>query len=171
MSDELDKFLELHPLKPRWLDIIISALSKRSNGTAHVRDLGRELGGDHDIDTIESTITRRINDFCSDADDFKRPKAFDLFARVEPATYRLRSFPRIPDTTDLETVEFQERAMQWTWEYFVRFAKENVAWTDASNRKRLTAFARYMAKESGQSYYHEMRTLIANPPDLSDLGI
>jgi hypothetical protein len=34
-------------------------------GCSHVREVVIELWGERDIDSIEQTITRRINDFCS----------------------------------------------------------------------------------------------------------
>jgi hypothetical protein len=167
MVDELGRFLELYPLATKWLSDIVDALLARNNGTAHVRELARELWGDHDINEIESTITRRLNDFCSDAQDFKKSKEFDLFARVAPATYRLRGFPNKPDIVEIQRIEFEDAAMQSTWDYFSKLAGQKDGWAAASKRKRLTAFSRFVAKEPGLSVYRDF----ANPPDLGDLGL
>jgi hypothetical protein len=88
----------------RWLDDIIDVLM-RFSGKAHVHTIARELSKSYgrDIDTVEETVTRRINDFCSDAQDFEKGKEYDLFERVEPATYRLRNYVR-PEVIDMTQI-------------------------------------------------------------------
>jgi hypothetical protein len=79
-----------------WLDASIGVLLKQPRGTAHVDkivDAVKRWG----IKEPKNTIVRTLNTFCSDAADYnaKRP---DLFERVAPNTFRLRSYPERPDT-------------------------------------------------------------------------
>jgi hypothetical protein len=79
MEDSVRMFLDEHRTTSRWLDDIIDVLLKM-RGSAHVNAIARELSKSYrrDIDTVEQTVTRRINDFCSDAADFRKPKKYDL---------------------------------------------------------------------------------------------
>jgi len=163
VTQKVHDFLKEHPLKSRWLDDIISALLKKPNGTARVRDLVRELWGERDIESIEQTIYRRINDFCEDAQDWHRPARFNLFEKVEPGTYRLRSFPDRPEILELINIEFEDAAMQLTWQEFKKRASTNTQWAGATNERRLTAFAKGMQKEHWQSRYSYYRYLLSQP--------
>jgi hypothetical protein len=102
MDDKVYKSLKEHRTAASWLNDIIDVLL-RFRGTAHVSTIARELANSYgrDIEAMEQTITRRINDFCSDATDWKKTKDYDLFKRVEPATYKLRSYPDRPDINEL----------------------------------------------------------------------
>ena len=79
-----------------WLDASIEVLLKQPRGTAHV---------DRIVDAVKrwkvknpkQTIVRTLNTFCSNAGDYNADKP-DLFERVAPNTFRLRSFPERPDT-------------------------------------------------------------------------
>jgi len=73
MDSELQEFLKTHPAASRWLNDIIAVLM-RSFGRAHVKDIAHELSKCYgrDVNTTEQTVTRRLNDFCSDAADFKK---------------------------------------------------------------------------------------------------
>jgi hypothetical protein len=44
---------------------LLARFLQKPNGCAHIREVVIELWGERDIDSIEQTITRRINDFCS----------------------------------------------------------------------------------------------------------
>lgn len=171
MPASLEQFLEDYPLRTRWLDDVINTLLEKGRGTATVHALVRELWADHDINSIEQTITRRINDYCSDARDFSRPKEHDLFQRVAPATYRLRSFPSKPDTLEIVKIEFDEAAMQSMWKIFSETYGKHASWEQASNRKRLSAFAAAMSVEKWRSLYNSYKEAAAAPVDLSDLGL
>ena len=144
----LDDFLIHHPLRSSRLDEIVDAFRRRISGTAHVRDLVLELWGDHDVDSIEPAITRQIDDYCSNAPDFNRPKAYDLFERVAPTTYRLRCYPNKPDLLELFPIQFEEPSMQSSWLLFAAKAREDHCWKLASNWQRLSAFAKTMPGES-----------------------
>jgi hypothetical protein len=66
-----------HTCAARWLNDIIDAFVER-RGTAHVRDIARDLAKSDDArdkDTVEQIVTRRINDFRSDAADFSKDAA------------------------------------------------------------------------------------------------
>ena len=147
----LDDFLIHHPLRSSRLDEIVDALRRRISGTAHVRDLALELWGDHDVDSIEQAITRQIEDYCSNALDFNKPKAYDLFERVAPAIYRLRCYPNKPDLLELFHIHFEEPAMQSSWLLFAAKAREDQCWKLASNWQKLSAFATKMAGEPEMS--------------------
>jgi hypothetical protein len=102
MEDPLYKFLKEHRTVARWLDDIVDVLL-RFGGTAHVNTIARKLANSYGrgIETMEQTATRRINDFCSDAQDWKKSKDHDLFRRVEPGTYSLRCYPDRPKIIEL----------------------------------------------------------------------
>jgi hypothetical protein len=157
MSDSVEMFLSENRTTVRWLDDIIAVLLDSPNGTAHVHAIAKVLSRNYlrDIDTIEQTVTRRINDFCSDAHDFKKDKEHDLFKRVAPATYRLRSFPNRPNVLELVTIAFDEPAMNSIWEVFCQKASSQFRqkWRSASNRKKIEAFMQNLVP--GKSLYAE----------------
>lgn len=84
-----------YPALP-WLDASIEVLLKQPRGTAHVDTIVNALKR-WKIENPKNTIVRTLNTYCSDAADFKSNKP-DLFERVEPNTFRLRSYPERPDT-------------------------------------------------------------------------
>jgi hypothetical protein len=129
------------------LDEIVDAFRRRISGTAYVRELALELWGDHGIDSIEPAITRLIDDYCSNAPGFSRPKAYDLFERLAPTLYRLRSYPNKPDLLELFHIHFEEPALQSSWLLFAAKAREDHCWKLASNWQKLSAFAKTMADE------------------------
>src|ERR1700730_7398429 len=113
MSDPIADFLAKHRSSSQWLDDIVNVLLNKPRGTAHVSEIARDLwySEKRDINSIEETITRRINDYCSDAADFAKTLDHYLFQRVKPATYRLGSYPDKPDICELTPVRFDEPAM------------------------------------------------------------
>jgi hypothetical protein len=125
MMDPVAEFLVTHPTTAKWLDDIIDALLDQPRGTAHVDVLAHKLGrsGKRDKSSIKQIITRRINDFCGEAADFDKSPAHNLFQRVEPNTFRLRSFPKKPNNIyELTAIRFDDhdQAMQYMWELFKR---------------------------------------------------
>ena len=127
-DDAVARFLDEHPTTARWLDDIVDVLVTSYRGSAHVRDIAHALSRlrHRDINSLEETITRRINDFCSDAADFKKSARYDLFQRVAPATYRLRSFPHKPDVYELTSIGFEQPAMELMWGFFARKYREQL---------------------------------------------
>jgi hypothetical protein len=84
VRDSVREFLNEHPTKGRWLDDIIDVLISR-RGTAHVKVIAADLvksNRDRDKDTLEEIVTRRINDFCSDAADFSKDEARRIAANI-----------------------------------------------------------------------------------------
>ena len=79
-----------------WLDASIEVLLKQPRGTAHVDKIVDAVRR-WKIKNPKNTIVRTLNTFCSDARDYK-PHKPDLFERIAPNTFRLRSFPNRPDT-------------------------------------------------------------------------
>lgn len=162
MMDPVSEFLVTYPTTAKWLDDIIDALLREPRGTAHVRQLAHQLwqSENRDIASIEETITRRINDFCSDAADFSKSPAHDLFQRVEPATYHLRSFPVKPDIYELTTTHFNDAAMQDMWETFSTIRKKAVPekWKAATNRRRLEVFVKWMSDPDQQEWYESRKS-------------
>ena len=156
MSDSVE-FLNAHRTAARWLDDIIDVLISR-RGTAHVKTIAGDLvkfNKARDKDTVEEIVTRRINDFCSDAADFKKDATHDLFQRVEPATYRLRAYPERPNVIELVRIEFDDEAMQSMWDWFQRLAKKKnlQGWQQANNERKLSAFVKWMAKDQNEAEY------------------
>jgi hypothetical protein len=142
-QSDLDAFLTEFPLKSKWLDDIITVLLRRPNGTAHVSSIGRDLWGERYVDSMDQTITRTINNFCSDAKDWHKTPEYDIFKWVEAATYRLRSHPNRPEIIELVRVEFDDADMNYVWKTFCDKAKKKDAakWNSFGTSRRLSAFA------------------------------
>lgn len=173
MDESVRSFLDEHRTAARWLDDIIDALIER-RGTAHVRDIARDVAKANDArdkDTVEQIVTRRLNDFCSDAADFSKDVAHDLFKRVEPATYRLRSYPDRPNVIELVRIEFDDAAMQSMWDTFrnIVYQKHPQQWREANNEKKLSAFVKWMAKDRSRAEYERRKTQYSMPGDLDAL--
>jgi hypothetical protein len=119
-----------------------------NSGRAHVNTIARELSKSYvrDINSIMETITRRINDFCSNAADFKKEKTHDLFERIAPATYRLRAYPEKPNILELIRIEFEDTTLQNMWKEFDEQMRARPEWRSVKNEKKLIAFSRYMSK-------------------------
>ncbi len=147
MSEIAENFLNEHQLKS-WLPQIVDALHDR-NGQAHVEDiassplLSERRRQNH---AVRETITRTVNDFCSDAGDLaKDPPAAgdprDVFQKVAPATYRLRGFPKKPNVCDLVRIEFDDERMDRTWRMFTQIVGRNPAssskWETMSQETRI----------------------------------
>ncbi len=165
MGDLVADFLAKHRSSSKWLDDIVDVLLTKPRGTAHVSEIARDLwhSEKRDIDSIEETITRRFNDYCGDAADFDKTPDCDLFQRVMPATYRLRSFPEKPDIYELTAVRFDEPAMHGMWDFYGKLMKEKFRekWSVATNRKRLEAFVKWMEKPKQQDWYSERKKSFA----------
>jgi hypothetical protein len=173
VNNSVHKFLKEHRTVARWLDDIIDVLL-RFRGTAHVNTIARELAKsyDRDIETMEQTVTRRINDFCSDAQDWKKSKDYDLFERVKPGTYRLRCCPDRPNIIELVRIQFEESKMQYLWSWFSELAQKKTPkrWAEAKNEKRLEAFIKWISKDEVDLEY-ERRMAAVLEIDLSDLEL
>ena len=161
MDDGIREFLNTHRTTERWLDDIIDVLISR-RGTAHVKTIAGDLvklNKARDKDTVEEIVTRRINDFCSDAADFDKDATHDLFQRVEPATYRLRTYPERPNVIELVRIEFDDAAMQSMWDWFQRLAKQknSQGWQQANNERKLSAFVKWMAKDQIEAEYGRLK--------------
>ena len=154
MNDDVERFLAEYPTTVGWLDEIIDLLSKYPRG-AHVRSLARELSKFHpDVDAVEQAVTRAINNYCGDARDFKRSTQYNLFERVEPATYRLRTYPQKPDLFDLLGIEFKDETMQRVWKWFT-----DVQRSDLSNEQALMLFVNYWNSGEGRDIYVDQKEL------------
>ncbi len=162
MGDSVEEFLAKHRTSARWLDDIINVLLDEHDGTAHVREIAEKLlqFQQRDISTIEKTITRRINDYCSDATDFKKQPDCDLFQRVAGNTFRLRTFPHKPDIYDLMDIRFDEEMVQTMWLRWVWLckSKDNEKWKLATNRQKLAAFVRWFEKPEQQKEYEGVKS-------------
>jgi len=172
MGDLVADFLATHRSSSMWLVDIIDVLLTKPHGTAHVSDIARDLWHSErrDIRSIEETITRAINNYCSDAADFDKAPDHDLFQRVRPATYRLRSFPNKPDIYELATVKFDEPAMQGMWDFFAKQImqkKFREKWSAASNRKKLGVFVKWMGNPKQQEWYEERKKSFAENDAIS----
>jgi len=154
MNDAVKKFLAEYPTTVGWLTEIIDLVAKRPRGI-HVRDLARELSKSHpNVDAIEQTATRTINNYCGDAKDFKRPQKYNLFERVEPATYRLRTYPQKPNLFELLGIDFVDVTMQGLWKWFADAQRSGL-----SNEQTLVGFVNYMNTEKGKEIYAAQKKL------------
>ncbi len=162
MTDPVSEFLVTHRTTAKWLDDIIDVLLDQPRGTAHVGVLADKLwrSEKRDVASIEQTITRSINNYCSDAADFNKTPAHDLFQRVEPGTYRLRSFPEKPNNIyELTAIRFDDRAMQYMWELFSTTHKQVFAkqWKAATNRRKLERFVKWMSDQDQLESYESQK--------------
>lgn len=172
MDASVRPFLDMHRTTVRWLDDIIDVLIER-RGTAHFREIARDVAKAKDArdkDTVEQIVTRRLNDFCSDAADFSKDAAHDLFERIGPATYRLRSYPERPNVIELVRIEFDDMAMQSMWDSFKNMARQRHAqqWRQANNEKKLSAFVKWMAKDQSQAEYERRKAQYSMSGDSLD---
>ena len=172
MDDSIRSFLNTHRTAGCWLDDIVDVLMSR-RGTAHVRDIARDLAKSNDArdkETVEQIVTRRLNDFCSNAPDFRKDTAHDLFERVEPATYRLRSYPERPAVIELTRIEFDDVAIQSMWDSFRSFARRDYSqnWQQANNARKLSAFIKWMAREHNRAEYERRKAQYTTHSDSLD---
>jgi hypothetical protein len=157
MNDAVEKFLEQYPTTERWLNEIIDLLVQY-RGCAHVRDLARELSKSHpDVVAIEETVTRTLNNFCSDAADFRRPPKYNLFERIEPATYRLRTYPQKPNLFELLGIEFKDEVMQRVWKWYANAVRKKRR--DLSSEQTLMLFVNYWNSGEGKKMYAAQKKL------------
>ncbi|HEV7255717.1 MAG TPA: hypothetical protein VGN97_21785 [Mesorhizobium sp.] len=93
-----------------WLDACIAVLMKEPRGTAHVDKIVKAVQR-WEIQNPKNTIVRTLNTFCAEAADYSQEKP-NLFERVAPNTFRLRSYPDRPDTRfarkEAQQAEFNE---------------------------------------------------------------
>jgi hypothetical protein len=84
------------PIYHTWShDCIEYLLQRPPRGIAHVDEIAIALDK-RGIKNPKETITRTLNSYCSDARDYKKGRYPNLFERVAPNTFRLRSYPRRP---------------------------------------------------------------------------
>ncbi len=164
MDDKVPPFLAEHPIKERWLDDIIDVLSTLG-GKGHVRDIARRISKsrDRDVEAMEQTITRCINNYCSDARDFDKDGSYDIFARIEPGTYRLRTYPKRPDIIEIIRIEFEDSTMQGMWDLCCDIAKKKYPerWSTLTSRQKLTIFVRQMENSQWVAEYARRKAAIA----------
>jgi hypothetical protein len=163
-----DELLAALPLKRTWLDDIVDICLHQPDGTAEIEAiLLKMMHLDRDIGAVpESTITRTINNYCSDANDYDRVVKHDLFARVGPSRYRLRSYPEKPDLFEIQNVCFTDIGYESTWNLFRNTAKKNPKWENMTRRKRLVAFARNI--QPGARCYDELQARLRFFQDVSN---
>jgi hypothetical protein len=108
------------PLRRTWLDDIVAVLLARPDGEAHVDTIANEMmKGTRDVgSTPEETITRRLNDFCADANDSDRRPRKVFFRRTAPGTYRLIGWPKAPNLVDVQDIEFSDPAYASTFKTY-----------------------------------------------------
>jgi hypothetical protein len=98
--------------------------------------------------------SRAINNYCGDARDFKRSPKYNLFERVEPATYRLRTYPQKPDLFDLLGIEFKDATMQQVWKWFTDAQRSDVSSEDA-----LIRFVSFWNSGEGKEIYADQKKI------------
>jgi hypothetical protein len=161
------EFLVFRLLRSGFACLKLMSLDRSRRGIAHVKIIVDDLVKSNkarDKDTSEEIVTRRINDFCSDAADFNKDAAYDLFERVEPATYRLRSYPERPTIIELVRIEFNDPAMQSMWVWFRQGAKKQhpQRWQQANNEKKLSAFVKWMARDKINAEYDKRKAYLSD---------
>lgn len=136
------------PLRRTWLADIVEVLLHRPGGTAEVATIAAIIARtDRDMgDTPDQTITRTINNYCSDARDTGRTVQHDLFERTAPGTYRMRSYPSTPDLVEIQNIEFDDSieggACSMYWEALRQIGTRAGRWNQITNRERLEIFAK-----------------------------
>ena len=157
---DLEAFLEEYPLSSGWLEDIIAFLMTEPRG-AHVTKIADRLHGRHYGKAMEATVTRTINNYCSDAADFDGGADSDLFERVKPAVYRLRSHPHRPQMPTFKQPKFIDDAMQSTWSDFTNIARKKLGdkWSTATHRQKLTAFVNNFESARLRQRYHSYTSM------------
>jgi hypothetical protein len=102
-------------------------------------------------------VTRTINNFCGDAADFRRPPKYNLFERVAPATYRLRTCPQKPNLFELLGIQFEDATMQWVWKWFANAARKKRS--DLSDEQTLLRFVNFWNSGDGKEMYAAQKRL------------
>lgn len=152
-------------LRPSWLEHIAESLLGTPFNRAHVREIGRDIVRRHPerraVSAIEETITREINNFCGDAKDFNRGPRFNLFERVEPATYRLLRAVDLAEIIDLQNeIRWVSGLSEgWLWEKFVeRVPKDRRReWNALPLSQRLARFGLYARKPQVRDILEKLR--------------
>jgi hypothetical protein len=167
MNDAVKKFLAEYPTTVGWLSEIIDLVIDYPRGT-HVRIIARELSKSHPhVERVEETVTRTINDYCGDAADFRRAPKYNLFERVEPATYRLRTHPQKPNLLELLGIEFKDATTQRLWKWFADNARKKR--NDLSDEQTLALFVNYMNSDKGKEMYANQKKLDEELQGLDEL--
>jgi hypothetical protein len=157
MNDAVKKFLAEYPTTVGWLSEIIDVVIEYRRGV-HVRIIARELSKSHpNVEAVEETVTRTINDYCGDAADFRRPPKYNLFERVEPATYRLRTYPEKPNLFELIGIEFKDATMQGLWKWVANTLRKKGG--GLSDEEILVRLVTYMNSDDGKKMYAERKKL------------
>lgn len=104
-QDDFVKLLTRLSIPKTLLDDIVECFLHRPDGIAHIEDvvawLSRHTKRDL-TDAPKETITRRINDYCRNANDAGgRRGRLSLFDRIAPVTWRLVSYPKRPNLFDI----------------------------------------------------------------------
>ena len=169
MTEEFENL----PLHRTWLDDIVDILMHRPNGQAEVKAIAFGImRTDRDVGAKPNqTITRTINNHCSDANDALPEVKSDLFERVARATYRLRSWPDRPDLIEIQGVKFDDDAHQSTWEWFLTLVQKKYPERakSMSRRELLQVYTRYIRPggplqdelKQRKEYYSKVNSLFA----------
>jgi hypothetical protein len=143
------EYISLLPLKRTWLEDIVQALLRRPYGVGEVDAITLAIQrGERNIrDNLEPTVTRAINNHCINAQDAERKVKHSLFTRIAPATYKLLSYPEIPDLLEIQNIQFTEPGFKQAWDIFVYWWKSDPNWNVVTKRKKLAFFSRSITDE------------------------
>jgi hypothetical protein len=128
------------PLHRTWLEDIVEFLLSRPNGTAEIEAIAIGVAqiGKRSIRNPEETVTRTINNYCFDARDRDKVVKHNLFERVSPNTYRLRTFPNSPDLIEIQEIKFADLVYGDFWkELNIKKSKSDPKWSSKSKREKL----------------------------------
>jgi hypothetical protein len=139
LADIVDEFLRA----PKGIDHVDAIVNRLMSS-------GRDVGK-----APKETVTRSINDYCPDAKDADHTVTHPIFARIEPGTYRLLTFPDRPDLVEIQDFKFTDPAFRYAWEQFSKEMKsrQQSVWAALSKRGMLTAFMEYAVRPSGAMHY------------------
>lgn len=148
---QIDELLAQLPLHPTWLEMIVNYLDEIYGNEASVHLIARGIPPERRNEATEETITRTINFYCPDADDFKEGNP-EYFRRVKPTVYRLVLKPSRAEIWNLRGRVEQD---DWTdyghWQGWNLFKgtvnkEHREKWVKMNTADRLAAFAQNLDK-------------------------
>jgi hypothetical protein len=158
------ELLSTLPLERTWLNAIVDCLLLRPDGEAEVEAIANWIArsGREMTEAPKETITRIINDYCSDAQDTvpRNTQKHDLFGRTDKNTYRLRSYPNSPDLLEIQKVHFTDHWYQVAYKELceqMKKGKNRDSWKAFTNRQRILIFAQTMLPGTPQHKIYQLR--------------
>lgn len=161
-EDDFLKVLTRLKVSKTLLDDVVECFLHRPDGIAHIDDVVSWLSRHTRRDLTEApkeTITRRINDYCRNANDIGgRRGNLSLFDRIEPATWHLLPYPKRPNLFDIQPFAIGDYGMKRGLELLEKQRPEIRSWS-ATNKYHLPIDA-YETKEEFRQFVDTLNSAV-----------